>query len=142
MNKNDDNQLWDLLSKAGNTSPSPMFTQNVLRAIRQEEAYQDEKHPWWKTFLDLFIGSTPRKLATGMTAIAALFLCYGILSSTSVENAASYSLELAAVEATVQALQTESGDTSGDSNSTLMEMASCYTDDMSDDEMAYLLANL
>lgn len=141
MNKNDDKQLWDLLGKAGNTSPNPMFTQNVLRAIRQEEARQEEKSPWWKTCLDLFTRSTPRKLATGMTAIAALFLCYGILPS-SVESPASYSQELAAVEATVQALQGDTGDTSGDSNSTLVEMASCYTDDMSDDEMAYLLANL
>ena len=144
MNQNDDKALWDLLGKTRYTSPSPMFTQNVLRAIRIEEAKQAERPSLWKNGLAFLTGSMPRRFATSMAVVVAAFLCYSAFDSASVSginslvthNSQNYSQELASVEVTAQALQGEAGD------NTLIEMASCYTDDLSDDEMSYLLANL
>lgn len=38
MNREDDQQLWDLLGKAAEPSVSPFFARNVTREIRQQSA--------------------------------------------------------------------------------------------------------
>ncbi|GAA5497413.1 hypothetical protein Rhal01_03609 [Rubritalea halochordaticola] len=53
--------VWDLLGAASEQKPSPMFSRNVMRAIRLEE----EPIPFWKRLL------APRPVITGLTAAAA-----------------------------------------------------------------------
>jgi hypothetical protein len=53
MNRDDDQQLWDLLGRAKQLQPSPFFARNVLREIRQE--------PRWKATLRSWLA--PRRLA-------------------------------------------------------------------------------
>lgn len=49
MNNTPENDpAWDLLGKASKQEASPMFSRNVLRAIRLEE---QEATPWWKRLL-------------------------------------------------------------------------------------------
>jgi hypothetical protein len=44
MKREDDQELWDLLGKAGGPALSPFFARNVLRQIRQESTWRD--HIW------------------------------------------------------------------------------------------------
>ena len=40
MNREDDQQLWDLLGKAAKPEVSAFFTRNVLRKIREERSWR------------------------------------------------------------------------------------------------------
>lgn len=46
MKREDDQELWDLLGKAGQPPVSPFFARNVLREIRQQPAWRDRLTPW------------------------------------------------------------------------------------------------
>ena len=53
MNKFDDNfdgrdDLWQLLGKAKTKAVSPLFSRNVLRAVRQSRAETAGIFSWWK----------------------------------------------------------------------------------------------
>jgi len=61
MKREEDEQLWDLLGKAGGPPLSPFFARDVLRQIRQEPSWRD-KLAWWF--------APPRVLAAGAVAAA------------------------------------------------------------------------
>jgi hypothetical protein len=46
MKREDDQELWDLLGKAGNPTVSPFFARNVLREIRQERSWRERLATW------------------------------------------------------------------------------------------------
>jgi len=46
MKREEDEELWDLLGKAGEPTLSPFFARDVLRQIRQEPRWRD-KLAWW-----------------------------------------------------------------------------------------------
>jgi hypothetical protein len=75
MNNTPENDpAWDLLGKASKQEASPMFSRNVLRAIRLEE---QEATPWWKRSL------TPAPIVgTLATATAAAAACVALIIST------------------------------------------------------------
>lgn len=137
MNKNDDKQLWDLLSKAGNTSPSPMFTQNILRTIQEQNIQMDIPT---KPSLSLFSSKTILRAAACAVALFTAVICFsqykGVLSDYGDSYASSnYSEELTSVETAVLVLQREDSDP-------LIEAATSCKDDLSEEEMIYLLANI
>ncbi|MEO1857212.1 MAG: hypothetical protein ABGY95_07615 [Rubritalea sp.] len=71
MNNTPENDpAWDLLGKASKQEASPMFSRNVLRAIRLEE---QEATPWWKRLL------TPAPIVGTLAAAAA---CVALIIST------------------------------------------------------------
>jgi len=41
MNREDDQQLWDLLGRANAPEASPFFARNVLRSIRQQPSWHE-----------------------------------------------------------------------------------------------------
>ncbi len=46
MNREDDQQLWDLLGKVSEPALSPFFARNVIREIRQEASWRDRLSAW------------------------------------------------------------------------------------------------
>lgn len=137
MNKNDDKQLWDLLSKAGNTSPSPMFTQNILRTIQEQNIQMDIPA---KPRLSLFSSKTILRAAACAVALFTAVICFsqykGVSGDYSDSYASSnYSEELTSVETAVLVLQRDDSDP-------LIEAATSCKDDLSEEEMIYLLANI
>jgi hypothetical protein len=64
MNRDDDEQLWDLLGKTAEPQVSPFFTRNVLRELRAEKG---SRVPWFN-WLSL------RKLGTVAAGITAVLL--------------------------------------------------------------------
>ncbi len=46
MERNDDEQLWDLLDRAGTPQVSPFFARNVLREIRKQPRWRAAMHSW------------------------------------------------------------------------------------------------
>jgi hypothetical protein len=71
MNNTPENDpAWDLLDKASKQEASPMFSRNVLRAIRLEE---QEATPWWKRSL------TPAPIVGTLATAAA---CVALIIST------------------------------------------------------------
>ena len=65
MKREDDQELWDLLGKAGQRPVSPFFARNVLREIRQQPAWRD------RLWLSL------RRLVPA-SAVAALVIAVGL----------------------------------------------------------------
>ncbi|MGI8438327.1 MAG: hypothetical protein ACR2NX_15745 [Chthoniobacterales bacterium] len=55
MKREDDQELWDLLGKAGRAESSPFFARNVLRSIREERGWRDKLAPWlsWRRLTPL-----------------------------------------------------------------------------------------
>ena len=52
MKREDDQELWDLLGKAGQPTLSKFFARNVVRQIRQEPDWRERVRRWF----------TPRRL--------------------------------------------------------------------------------
>lgn len=48
MNRDDDQELWDLLSHSRARDVSPFFARNVVREIRQAPAWQQIARDWLK----------------------------------------------------------------------------------------------
>lgn len=48
MKRDDDEQLWDLLGRAGQTEVSPFFARNVLRRIRQQPSWRARVGEWFR----------------------------------------------------------------------------------------------
>ena len=46
MNREDDDQLWDLLGRSAELRLSPFFARNVVRQIRQEPRWFDRARSW------------------------------------------------------------------------------------------------
>lgn len=46
MQREDDQELWDLLGSAPETAVSPFFSRNVLRKIRQESSWREAFAEW------------------------------------------------------------------------------------------------
>ena len=46
MNREDDQELWDLLGKSAQPAASPFFARNVVRKIRQERTWKDYARGW------------------------------------------------------------------------------------------------
>ena len=46
MKREDDQELWDLLGKAGQPTLSPFFARNVVRQIRQEPDWRENVARW------------------------------------------------------------------------------------------------
>ena len=46
MKREDDQELWDLLGKAGQPALSPFFARNVVRQIRQEPDWRENIRRW------------------------------------------------------------------------------------------------
>jgi hypothetical protein len=46
MNREDDEQLWDLLGRAAEGKVSPFFARNVLRQIRRQPRFIQQLKPW------------------------------------------------------------------------------------------------
>jgi hypothetical protein len=46
MKREDDQELWDLLGKAGQPTLSPFFARNVVRQIRQEPDWRENVRRW------------------------------------------------------------------------------------------------
>lgn len=137
MNKNDDKQLWDLLSKAGNTSPSPMFTQNILQTIQDQNIQMDIPA---KSRFSLFSSKTILRAAACAVALFTAVICFSQYKGVSGDYndsfaSSNYSEELTSVETAVLILQREDSDP-------LIEAATSCKDDLSEEEMLYLLANI
>jgi hypothetical protein len=67
MNREDDEQLWDLLGAAGRPQPSPFFSRNVLRQIRSEGARVSGGWLSWRRLIPL---------SGVVAATAAIFIAY------------------------------------------------------------------
>ncbi|MGZ4983458.1 MAG: hypothetical protein ACXV9Q_05115 [Chthoniobacterales bacterium] len=46
MNREDDQELWDLLGKTTQPGVSPFFARNVVREIRQQKGWMDHVRSW------------------------------------------------------------------------------------------------
>ena len=46
MHRDDDPQLWDLLGKSAAPQPSPLFSRNVIREIRKQQAVRPRLSAW------------------------------------------------------------------------------------------------
>ena len=46
MKREDDQELWDLLGKAGEPTLSPFFARNVVRQVRQEPDWRESVSRW------------------------------------------------------------------------------------------------
>lgn len=46
MNRDDDQELWDLLGKSESPTLSPFFARNVVRQIRQQRGWRDVAASW------------------------------------------------------------------------------------------------
>ena len=64
MNREDDPQLWDLLSHSKVAEASPFFARNVLRAIRQESQPRNPIASWFEL----------RRLIPSFSALAAVLV--------------------------------------------------------------------
>jgi hypothetical protein len=53
MDRNDDQQLWDLLGSSAAPGPSPFFSRNVLRRLREESSSRSGFAGWlsWRRLL-------------------------------------------------------------------------------------------
>ena len=47
MKREDDQELWDLLGKAGQPALSPFFARNVVRQVRQEPDWRENVRRWF-----------------------------------------------------------------------------------------------
>ncbi|MEP6602569.1 MAG: hypothetical protein ABJB69_01315 [Spartobacteria bacterium] len=77
MNREEDEQLWDLLGRAKPAPASPFFARNVLREVRDE--------PRWKSSLRSWMGLRALVPATALAValLAAMVLTHTPESSTS-----------------------------------------------------------
>ncbi len=139
MNRNDDTKLWELLGKADSGSASPLFTQNVLNAIRAEE----ERAPSPFAAPPAGRGFFSRRAWTiGLSAAAALCVSLFIFQNGGPASAPGTEMmpltvrDLSSLEETATALEQADTDTS------IIEMASCYSESLSEEEMQYMLAYL
>jgi hypothetical protein len=82
MNREDDQELWDLLGKSTQPAVSPFFARNVVRQIRQEKNWMDYARGWLR----------PRRLIPA-SAIA-LVMVLSALSLHSTKNSADNPPEL------------------------------------------------
>ncbi len=82
MNREDDQELWDLLGKSAQPAVSPFFARNVVRQIRQEKSWTDYARGWLR----------PRRLLPA-SAIALVMVVSG-LSIRSIRNSADNPPEL------------------------------------------------
>ena len=62
MKREDDQELWDLLGKAGAPALSPFFARNVVRQVRQEPAWRENMRRWF----------SPRRLIPAATVALAI----------------------------------------------------------------------
>ena len=46
MKREDDQELWDLLGRAGEPTLSPFFARNVVRQVRQEPDWRENVRRW------------------------------------------------------------------------------------------------
>ena len=65
MERQDDNELWDILGRAPEPTLSPFFARNVLRKIRQE-ATRFERARSWFSLRRLVAASAVAVLVVGM----------------------------------------------------------------------------
>lgn len=63
MKREDDQELWDLLGKAGKPAVSPFFARNVVREIRQVRTWQSRFAQWFE----------PRRLIPATAVAVAMF---------------------------------------------------------------------
>lgn len=71
MDRNDDQQLWDLLGSSRTPEESPYFSRNVLRRLREESASRHGSFGWrnWRRLLPV----------SGLVAAtAAIFVAYTV----------------------------------------------------------------
>ena len=47
MKREDDQELWDLLGRAGRPTLSPFFARNVLREVRQQRTWRENLGRWF-----------------------------------------------------------------------------------------------
>jgi hypothetical protein len=64
MEREDDPQLWDLLSRSKAPEPSPFFARNVVRAVRNESASVSPLASWLQL----------RRLVPSFSALAAVVI--------------------------------------------------------------------
>ncbi len=67
MNREDDQELWDLLGKSAQPTVSPFFARDVVRQIRQEKGWMGYARGWLR----------PRRLIPA-TAIALVMVVSGL----------------------------------------------------------------
>jgi hypothetical protein len=73
MNREDDDQLWDLLGQAQQPAVSPFFARNVLRRVRE----QPQRLVWVREWLNL------RSLIPASTVAVALIVAAFVVHSPS-----------------------------------------------------------
>lgn len=64
MNREEDPPLWDLLGRSKGATPSPFFTRNVLRAVRNETPEKRNLIAWFRL----------RRLVPTLSAVAAVLI--------------------------------------------------------------------
>lgn len=130
MNEQEDNALWTLLDSASEYKASPMFTQNVLRAIRQEPL------PWWKRLF----ASTPRKVAWSLSsALTVLTLSALVLLNTPESHSfAENDLEVLN-DQELATLETSTNLMSTDETESALEVAAYFTEALGETEIEILL---
>ncbi len=67
MNREDDQELWDLLGKSAQPAVSPFFARNVVRQIRQDKTWMDYARGWLR----------PRRLIP-VSAVALVMVLSGL----------------------------------------------------------------
>lgn len=140
MNDFEDKELWDLLGKSPTATASPLFTQKVLQAISSEEQFSPVQEKKVFSFSQLFRnqGKWIAACAACLAIVCAIpFLITSESNSSSLAaQTGSESYELAALEETALVFEDIS------SPNSLMEVAYCYSDLLTDDEIQYVVALL
>ncbi|MBA3560682.1 MAG: hypothetical protein H0W30_19050 [Gemmatimonadaceae bacterium] len=67
MKREDDQELWDLLGKAPQPAPSPFFSRNVVRKVREQGDWRDIIARWFTS--GKLIPATAVALAVGFAAM-------------------------------------------------------------------------
>ncbi len=69
MQREDDQELWDLLGSAAQPTVSPFFSRDVTRRIREDSSSRRQARPWfsWRRLLPV---------STIAAATAAIFVAY------------------------------------------------------------------
>ena len=139
----DDKELWDLLGKSPTPKSSSDFTQKVLQAISVEEQLPAPTKTGNKEIFSFsrLISSHRQWVAAACAAClviggALTFLPTQFGSGSTIASSDIEAYELAALEETALVLEDVSSPTS------LVEVAYCYTDSLSDDELQYVIAML
>lgn len=143
MNKNEDNSLWNILNHASQSKPGDSFVEGILAAIEHEPQDISRREATSQGGVLCFVRVHRRLLmgACGLVGICALALSalFSESSSEGVQYADATSLSAQQIEALT--VTSEVLDTTVNEDAVL-EIAACYSDSLSDEEVQTILTYL